>query len=53
MSQFDLIAVPQLRAGAFLGRTITPSVGATERIDAPRRSSNNFVGSADFCRPRS
>jgi hypothetical protein len=32
---------------------ITASTGAIARIGAPRRDSISFVGSANFCRPRS
>ena len=53
MSHLDCIALSQGRTGELLGRNITPSVDTTEPIDASRRDSNNFVGSADFCRPRS
>jgi len=53
MSQFDLIAVPQSRAGAIMELNNPQSVLETARFGAPRRESLSFVGSAVFCRPRS
>jgi hypothetical protein len=53
MSQLDLSVVPQSGTAVLLTLKITASTGATARIGALRRHSINFIGSANFCRPRS
>jgi hypothetical protein len=53
MSQLDPSVVLQSGTAVPLTLKITASTGATARIGAPRRDSINFVGSANFCRPRS
>jgi hypothetical protein len=53
MSEIDPSAVPQSGITEPLMPKITALTGATARIGAPRRDSISFVGSANFCRPRS